>query len=486
MQLSPSEMDIWINPEVVALAVRHHLNPVAFLLNAPEITERLDRGQSSIVIDGQKTIERAKAYKAQIKRIAKVNFRFSANLSYSRFDTLSPSVVPGSVGLLDPRQDAESMGCKQLLPRHLMMAKDGNIAIDDMLDLGKYSCGCPPSSEEHKAKLDPRTPREMSKSGTTWMTSRGIVVFAPQWLLPHMLEKYLSGDMSALLAKARESLLKVITPDNPGRAVGRLFHSDRAAMAGLSIPTPESREEMFQRFSQIRLDDGVLSDIFGFDLSNPQTVSICAELSYDFLPAGFMWFMKSLDASFLLEVAGYAELAKRGDNDLSILNVIIYQCIMSQINPLARVASKRHTSALANHLLMIVYSHSTKDLKDEGGDIFIEEAAVACLALLKQFAGNMTRLAFRYAIEGAGILATLGNPPYPVAAWSSKWLFTQWKRFAYSNGIRQMKAMFKDLRRVKRVRRMSKAERLCMTADGFTLGEAVDGLVDPLSDDDCR
>ncbi|MFZ4780206.1 MAG: hypothetical protein ACOYM3_33030, partial [Terrimicrobiaceae bacterium] len=399
--------------------------------------------------------------------------------------TLSPAVVPGSLFLPTsfPREETIGVGSdsRPLLPRHLLMSKDGTIEIDKLLDFGRYSCGCFPFSPNHEAKLETGSPENRSDSGAAWLTKEEVVVFAPGWLLTHLLGKYLSGDMIGLLSTARESLLRALTPHNPRRAKGRLFHADFEAINNLAFPSQDSADQMFKRFNEIRVSDGLLRNVATFDLSSPALVSMGAELSDEFLPAGFCWFMRSVDASFLLQVAGDTEIAERGENDLRFLNQLIYQGILAQIGPSTMSPSNKRMRTFADHLLMILYTKGAGEFRSEGGELLVEAVGDTCMVLMRKFADNMTRLAFRYALEGAGILATLGNPPYPVAAWSRKWLFSQWKRYAFSQGSREVKKILKQFDWVKRVKHLSKAERLRQTGDGHTVGEAVDDIVEPLS-----
>lgn len=472
-------IEVWLNPEIAAQAIRYHIGNIGFLLNAPALLREdgsfLQPG--GWVASSRETVKRAIAYKQQCKRLSSVPYKFGVHLTFDEFDTMSPAGVPGAIGLrdwgeADPELFSKIPGLNFainedwvknsiLLPRHHLMSHDGNVGLDQLLDFGRFSCGfLHPFTQGHIFKLQPQESGYDDSTCSAWVTSGGFLVFAPAWLFAELIKCYYDGRFTRALALAKTQMSAVLTPELPNRARGRLYGSDLDAVREIEPQKPEAEMELRLRYHEIVCSEKKVADLRPYLAWNSACLALGAELSSQFLPGEFIALLKTLDASFLLNTVGADRVLSCGSANIDALRKILSQIIYEHIGFSIQEAGSEKMGVYFLRLIRFGIS----DIRKKFGD--------SCSLLVRGFAINIASLAFRQSLEGAGLLASMGNPPYPVAVWSKEWLISQWKRFAYSRGLKIGKSILSDLSKAKKVTRINKVERTLGGENNHGLTEA--------------
>lgn len=481
------DIEVWCNPEIAAQAIRYHIGNIGFLLNVPALLRENGSSQQlgGWMASSGETVKRAIAYKQQCKRLASVPYRFGVHLTFDEFDTMSPAGVPGAIGRKNwgkayPELFSKIIGLNYavneewvknsiLLPRHLLMTHDGNVEYDLLLDFGRFSCGFLHSfSQKHLLKLQAQESEFDSETSSVWVSRSGHLVFTPAWLFGELIKCYYDGRLARAVALAKTQMSTVLTPKIPSRAKERLYGSDFAAVSAIKPQKPESEKGLQLRYEKIICATEKLADLRPYLAWNSVCLATATELSGEFLPDDFIAMLKALDASFLLNAVGTDMVVSRGSTDIDALQKILSQIIYAHI---AFSIQEAGLGSMGVYLLRLI-RYGISDIREKFGDEGVERFDDSCSLLVTGFAINMASLAFRQSLEGAGLLASLGNPPYPVAVWSKEWLVSQWKRFAYSRGLKIGKSVLSDLSKARKVTRLDKTDRTLGGEDNHSLSEA--------------
>lgn len=143
----------------------------------------------------------------------------------------------------------------------------------------------------------------------------------------------------------------------------------------------------------------------------------------DLLPADFHWALTHCDASFLIRMRGESQIAELLKTDLLALQKLFHKIV------------SEHVGSPEAHLAMILRESTLTGMGTRNFPA-LHVLRVVCQNLQLEFCHLLTALAPRAMIENMSLLASLKNPPFPVAIWRKSWIEQAWGKFARSHGKR--------------------------------------------------
>lgn len=419
-----------LNPEIAAQCIRHHLGPVGFLLTANELGAELAQGGKDsvpvqIVTDPARVLKKADSYRQKTKRLAKAPFRFLVHSTYSRYDSIGYGEIPGAVPFAPPIEiDRLPDYLKNpvantpfLLPRHLLLPRDAGVSIDEILYAGRRS---------HPGGMVEKRPGVLEQENEE--RANLIVFFHPQ-LLAELGVAYHEGRLRDSLLDIQASWTKAA--GSKSDASCRFFGEDREAVNSLDIRDPEDLQLFGKRLESAKRNPARFP-------APPVPISPARfgspmETNPAMFPEGLLRAIRNYDASFLLAVIR--------KNPLSEISEPLEQ-LEKEFNKVLSSHIWRKGKSDPASLLKTLIGESIFNPKGRLNSEKRDALEQTCLSLQTAFSRMLASFAPRCALENMGILTMLGNPPYPVAVWTEKWIFDNFKKFARSHGPR----IFREIR----------------------------------------